>query len=69
MKTLFDNDPAMKMRDSHGRYATPERAYADKAKKELAYWKLKAEKFKRMYESAVWLVDYKDRVIKKLKGE
>ena len=69
MKTLFDNDPALKMRDSKGRYATPERAYADKAIKELAYWKFQAEKFRRMYESVVWMIGYKDRIIKKLKGE
>ena len=37
--TLFGNDPALKMRDNHGRYATPERAYADKAIRQLAYWK------------------------------
>ena len=67
-KTLFDNDPAFKMRDSKGRYATPERAYADKAIKELAYWKLRAEKFRRMYESVVWMVGYKDRIIKKLEN-
>lgn len=69
MKTLFDNDPVMKMRDRRCRYATPERAYADKAIKDLAYWKLRAEKFRRMYESVVWMVEYKDKIIQKLKGK
>ena len=59
--TLFGNDPALKMRDNHGRYATPERAYADKAIRELAYWKLETEKYKRMYESVVKVLNIKNR--------
>ena len=48
MKSLFSgNDPSLKMRDGHGRYATPERAYADKARRELIYWKLETEKYRR----------------------
>ena len=62
MKSLFSgNDPALKMRDSHGRYATPERAYADKAIRELAYLKLETEKYKRMYESVVKVLNIKNR--------
>ena len=62
MKSLFSgNDPSLKMRDSHGRYATHERAYADKAIRELAYWKLETEKYKRMYESVVKVLNIKNR--------
>ena len=61
MKTLFDNDPALKMRDGHGRYATHERAYADKARRELTYWKLETEKYRRMYESVVKVLNERNR--------
>ena len=61
MKTLFDNDPAIKMRDGHGRYATPERAYADKERRELVYWKLETEKYRRMYESVVKVLNERNR--------
>lgn len=41
---LFDKDPSMRLRDSRGRYATPLRAYADKAIEENK--RLRAEKDK-----------------------
>lgn len=44
---LFDHDPVMKCRDSKGRFATPERAYADKAIKENNYLRYEREKYMR----------------------
>lgn len=49
---LFANDPAMRMRDSKGRFATPERAYADKAIAENKMLRLQVEKFKRAWIAA-----------------
>ena len=70
MKSLFSgNDPALKMRDDHGRYATPERAYADKARRELTYWKLETEKYRRMYESVVKVLNDRNRDLYKIKGK
>ena len=69
MNDLFGNDKALKMRDSKGRYATPLKAYADKAKKDAEYWKFTAEKYKRMYEAVVKMLTYKDRMIQKMKGK
>ena len=67
--TLFGNDPALKMRDDKGRYATPERAYADKARRELAYWKLETEKYRRMYLSVVKMLNERNRELYKIKGK
>jgi regulator of replication initiation timing len=50
--TLFDNDPALRMRDSKGRFATPERARADKAIEENKYLRLEVEKYRRAYLAA-----------------
>jgi hypothetical protein len=69
MKDLFGNDNALKMRDSKGRYATPLKAYADKAKHDAEYWRFQAEKYMRLYDSIAWMLGYKDRIIKKLKDE
>jgi len=55
---LFDNDPVMKCRDSHGRFATPERAYADKAIKENNYLRLEREKYLRAYLSAASMASH-----------
>ena len=68
MKSLFSgNDPSLKMRDCHGRYATPEMAYADKAIRELAYWKNETEKYKRMYESVVKVLNDRNRELYRIK--
>ena len=67
--TLFGNDPTLKMRDNHGRYATPERAYADKARRELAYWKFETEKYRRMYESVVKVLNDRSRELYELKKD
>ena len=67
--TLFGNDPALKMRDNKGRYATPERAYADKAIRQLAYWKNETEKYRRMYESVVKVLNHKNRVLYELRKD
>ena len=50
--TLFGNDPAMRMRDSRGRFATPERAYADKAIAGNRVLRLQVEKYKRAWIAA-----------------
>lgn len=49
---LFSNDPAMRMRDSKGRFATPLRAMADRAIEENKYLRLEVEKYKRAYLAA-----------------
>ena len=67
--TLFGNDPALKMRDNKGRYATPERAYADKAIRQLAYWKNETEKYRRMYESVVKVLNHRNRKLYELKKD
>ena len=68
-RTLFGNDPALKMRDNHGRYATPERAYADKAIRQLVYWKNETEKYRRMYESVVKVLNHRNRELYELKKD
>lgn len=50
--TLFGNDPALRCRDSKGRFATPERAYADKAIEENKYLRMEVEKYRRAYFAA-----------------
>ena len=67
--TLFGNDPALKMRDNHGRYATPERAYADKAIRQIAYWKNETEKYRIMYESVVKVLNHRNRELYRIKGK
>jgi len=53
MEDLFANDPAMKLRDKKGRFATAERAYADKAIEENKMLRHQVEKFKRAWMAAV----------------
>ncbi len=53
MEDLFSKDPAMKLRDKKGRFATPERAYADKAIEENKMLRHRCEKFKRAWIAAV----------------
>ena len=53
MDGLFDKDPALRMRDSRGRFATPERAYADKAIDENKKLRLLCDKYKRAWMSMV----------------
>ena len=67
--TLFGNDPSLKMRDNKGRYATTERAYADKAIRQLAYWKNETEKYRRMYESVVKVLNHRNRELYELKKD
>ena len=66
---LFGNDPALKLMDNKGRYATPERAYADKAIRQLAYWKNETEKYRRMYESVVKVLNERNRELYELKKD
>ncbi|MCH3993018.1 MAG: hypothetical protein LKH27_08210 [Prevotella sp.] len=63
-QSLFEEQ---KPRDRFGRFATRERAYADRQKEECSYWKLQAEKYRRMTESAIKANIIKDRVIKELR--
>ena len=58
---LFDHDPVMKCRDSKGRFATPERAYADKAIKENNYLRLEREKYMRAWIAASDMASYWQR--------
>ena len=58
---LFDHDPAMKCRDSKGRFATPERAYADKAIKENNYLRYEREKYMRAWHAAAEMASYWQR--------
>ena len=51
MEGLFDKDPVMRMRDSKGRFATPERAYADKAIEDNKRLRLLCDKYKRAWLS------------------
>jgi len=67
--TLFDNDPALRMRDSKGRFATPERARADKAIEENKYLRLQVEKFRRSYLAAGKLSAVYYRELMKVKNE
>lgn len=46
---LFEKDPALKLRDNKGRFATPLRAYADKAIEENKILKCQVEKFRRAW--------------------
>lgn len=52
MEELFANDPVMKCRDSKGRFATREKAYAERAANENRYLQLEREKYLRAYLSA-----------------
>ena len=49
---LFANDPALRFRDCKGRFATPERAMADKAIEQNRYLRLEVEKYRRAYLAA-----------------
>lgn len=49
---LFANDPALKYRDAKGRFATPERAYADRAIEENKRLRYEREKYLRAYLAA-----------------
>lgn len=64
---LFANDPAMKCRDAKGRYATAERAYADRAISENKYLRFEREKYMRAWQAAVKTACYWEREFKKLK--
>lgn len=49
---LFPQTPETRFRDTKGRFATPERAYVDKAIRENQYLRLECERYKRAYMSA-----------------
>lgn len=49
---LFPLTPDMRCRDTKGRFATPERAYADKAMRENQFLRMECERYKRAYMSA-----------------
>ena len=65
MEGLFDKDPAMRMRDSKGRFATPERAYADKAIAENRKLRFLVQKYKRAWFASV---EYANKVEEELKS-
>ena len=68
---LFANDPVLnaKPRDKFGRYATPERARADKAIEENKYLRLQVEKFKRAWFAASEMSSMYHRALIKAKEE
>jgi len=49
---LFQNDPAVKVRDSKGRFATAERAYADKAMKQNKWLRVERDRYMRAWMAA-----------------
>ena len=66
---LFGNDPALKFRDSKGRFATAERAYADKAIEENKLLRHECEKYRRSYLAAAKLASYWQRKFLELQEE
>ena len=70
-KDLFADDKSQKPRDNRGRFATQERAYADRILKENKLLRLEVEKYKHLYEKyfRAWQasVGYAARVERKLK--
>lgn len=54
-------------RDSRGRFATLERAYADRAMRQNAYLKHEVEKYKRMWMAAADSFAQAARELKELK--
>lgn len=70
-KDLFADDKTQKPRDNRGRFATPERAYADRILKENKMLRLEVDKYKALFEKyfRAWkaCVGYAARVERKLK--
>lgn len=60
-RSLFGNDPTMRPRDRKGRFATPERAYADKAIEENNWLRHEREKYMRSYFAAADLATHWQR--------
>lgn len=58
---MFAKDPALIPRDSKGRFATLERAYADKAISENRYLRNECEKYRRSYFAAADLASHWQR--------
>ena len=58
---LFGNDPALKFRDSKGRFATAEHAYADKAIAENKWLRVECERYRRSYLAAADLASHWQR--------
>jgi hypothetical protein len=61
MEELFTNDINMRCRDSKGRFATPERAYADRVVQENKFLRLERERYKRSYFAAADLATHWQR--------
>ena len=68
---LFANDASMRLRDSKGRYATAERAYADRIDAENKLLRLEVNKYKNLYEKyfRAWqaVVNYSGKLERKMK--
>ncbi len=69
MESLFEKDPAMRMRDSRGRFATPERAYADKAIEENKRLRFLCEKYKRAWFACASHAASLERELKDLRNK
>lgn len=75
MADLFDKDPAFVYRDRKGRFATPQKAMADKAIEDNKILRLEVEKWRRAYLAAAnmsamyhrQLTDLKEKVKKIVK--
>ena len=71
MKDLFADDKSQKPRDRRGRFATAERAYADRILEENKRLRLEVEKYKGLFEKyfRAWkaCVSHAARVERKLK--
>ena len=70
-RNLFANDETQRPRDKKGRFATPERAYADKCVEENKLLRLEVEKYRALFEKyfRAWkaVAGYAARVERKLK--
>lgn len=66
--TLFDKDPAFRyLRDSKGRFATPEKAMYDRVERENRLLRLQVEKYRRLAEMPIKTIIRQQRTIQELK--
>ena len=66
---MFANDPTLRMRDSKGRFATPEKALYDRVIEENKMLRLQVEKYKRAWLSAGEMASIYHRALIKVKDE
>lgn len=64
---LFPNAPDTRCRDTKGRFATPEMAFADRVSKENRFLRMECERFKRSYFAAADLATHWQRKYNELR--